>query len=212
MSDPISLIVGLGNPGAEYAATRHNVGFWFVDELARIGGSNFRNNAKFSAEYADVSINGRRVRLIKPTTYVNLSGQAVVATAQFYRITAAQILVAHDEIDLPLGDFRLKRGGGHGGHNGLRDIINKLGTNEFVRLRMGVGHPGTKERVTGHVLGRASADDREVIEAATARVLNDIDDLLAGNVAEVMNKVNRKPKAKKVASANADEASAPTKN
>ncbi|MCH9673934.1 MAG: aminoacyl-tRNA hydrolase [Gammaproteobacteria bacterium] len=195
-NDPIMLIVGLGNPGAEYADTRHNVGFWFVDELARRAGESFRMQSKFSGELADLSIDGARVRLLKPTTYMNLSGQAVVATANFYRISPSQILVAHDEIDLPIGEARLKRGGGHGGHNGLRDIISKLGQNGFARLRLGVGHPGTKARVTGHVLGRASAEDRALIDESCERVIKDIGLILRGDIDAVMNRLHRKPKKK----------------
>ncbi|MEM7252340.1 MAG: aminoacyl-tRNA hydrolase [Pseudomonadota bacterium] len=195
-SSNIALVVGLGNPGAEYTDTRHNVGFWFVDELARRGGGIFRNQSKFAGEVTDATIAGHRIRLLKPTTFMNRSGQSVVATAHFYRIDVAQLLIAHDEIDLPLGDIRLKRGGGHGGHNGIRDIISKTGSPNFLRLRLGVGHPGTKERVTGHVLGRATQSDREQIEAAFERVFERMDDLLGGDVDRVMNSLHRKPKKK----------------
>ena len=192
LNEPLQLVVGLGNSGARYAATRHNVGFWFVDELARRSGAPFRLRTKFFAELAEVIIAGQRVYLLKPMTQMNLSGQSTASVAHFYRIKPTQILVIHDEIDLPIGEVRLKRGGGHGGHNGVRDIISRLGTGDFVRLRLGISHPGAKEEVTGHVLGQASAKEREELACANERILGDIESLLRGEIEQTMNRLHRK--------------------
>ena len=191
-NEPLQLVVGLGNPGVRYAATRHNVGFWLVDELARRHGAQFRMRAKFLAELTEAAIGGQRVHLLKPMTQMNLSGQSVFSVAHFYRIKPAQILVIHDEIDLPLGEIRLKRGGGHGGHNGVRDIISRLGTGDFVRLRLGISHPGDKNEVTHHVLGQVSAEERAELTYANDRVCGDIESLLQGNMEQVMNRLHRK--------------------
>ena len=160
---PPQLIVGLGNPGSGYAETRHNVGFWFVDRLAEAGGAAFRPEKRFHGETCELVLEGARRRLLKPSTYMNLSGQAVLAMAQFYRIPPEAILVAHDDLDLPAGDLRVKVGGGHGGHNGLRDITSRLGSQEFARLRIGIGHPGHRDAVTGHVLSKPAADERTLL-------------------------------------------------
>jgi peptidyl-tRNA hydrolase, PTH1 family len=160
---PLKLIVGLGNPGPEYAATRHNAGFWFVDELARRHGGRWRGEGKFNAELARVDIDGAQLWLAKPMAFMNRSGDVTAAFAGFYKIGADETLVAHDEIDLPLGALRLKEGGGAGGHNGLRDLIGKLG-DSFWRLRIGVGHPGSKELVTGFVLNRAGSAEQRVLD------------------------------------------------
>ena len=173
---PLTLIVGLGNPGSGYAETRHNVGFWFVDRLAEAAGARFRPESRFSGELADATLAGERVRLLKPNTFMNLSGQAVAALVRFYRFEPASILVVHDDLDLPAGEVRLKVGGGHGGHNGLRDIVARLGSRDFVRLRFGIGHPGHREGVTGHVLSKPAAEERtaldEALEAAQAELAN----------------------------------------
>lgn len=166
----ISLIVGLGNPGSRYEQTRHNAGFWFVEELARLKGAHFRPESKFSGEVCKVVLEGRDVWLLKPDTFMNRSGLAVNRLASFYKIPVEQILVAHDELDLEPGTARLKTAGGHGGHNGLRDIIAHLGK-EFHRLRIGIGHPGHRDQVTDYVLHRASQDEQISIE-------NSIDDAL----------------------------------
>lgn len=166
----ISLIVGLGNPGSKYEQTRHNAGFWFVEELARLKGAHFRPESKFSGEVCKVVLEGRDVWLLKPDTFMNRSGLAVNRLASFYKIPVEQILVAHDELDLEPGTARLKTAGGHGGHNGLRDIIAHLGK-EFHRLRIGIGHPGHRDQVTDYVLHRASQDEQISIE-------NSIDDAL----------------------------------
>jgi len=166
----IDLIVGLGNPGADYEQTRHNAGFWFVDEIARLKGAHFRPEPKFSGEVCKINLEGRDVWLLKPDTFMNRSGQAVQKLASFYKIPVDQILVAHDELDLEPGTARLKTAGGHGGHNGLRDIIAQLGK-DFQRLRIGIGHPGHRDQVSDYVLHRASQDDQIAID-------NSIDDAL----------------------------------
>lgn len=167
----IQLIAGLGNPGSKYEQTRHNAGFWFVDALARARGVGFRLENKFHGETARLSLEGREVRLLKPLTFMNRSGQSVGALARFYRIPPDQILVVHDDLDLAPGTARLKRGGGHGGHNGLRDITSALGGNGFLRLRLGIGHPGQREQVVGYVLKKAPPEEQSAIEEAIDRSL-----------------------------------------
>jgi len=155
-------IVGLGNPGAEYDATRHNAGFWFVDALADAYRGTFRTESKFFGEVARVKIGSSDVLLMKPSTFMNRSGQAIQALTAFYKIPPADVLVAHDEMDLPVGTTRLKLGGGHGGHNGLRSVHQHIGEG-YRRLRIGIGHPGAKDLVLGYVLGRASVADDKLI-------------------------------------------------
>jgi PTH1 family peptidyl-tRNA hydrolase len=163
-------VVGLGNPGAEYAHTRHNAGFWFAERLAEEGGATFRPEARFHGELAKIRFAGQELLLLKPMTFMNRSGQAVQALASYFKVEPEAILVAHDELDLPVGSARLKRGGGHGGHNGLRDIHAHLGE-AYARLRIGIGHPGHKDRVLGYVLGRPTADEEAAIrDALTAAV------------------------------------------
>lgn len=158
----IRLVVGLGNPGADYVSTRHNAGFWFVDELARRFGGQFKPEKKFHGEMARIDIAGQDVRLLKPMTYMNRSGLAIRAAADFLKIPVQAVLVAHDEIDLPPGTMRLKQGGGHGGHNGLRDTHAHMGA-DYLRLRIGVGHPGNASEVVGYVLKRPSKDEEAII-------------------------------------------------
>ncbi|HFR5735944.1 TPA: aminoacyl-tRNA hydrolase [Escherichia coli] len=163
----IKLIVGLANPGAEYAATRHNAGAWFVDLLAERLRVPLREEAKFFGYTSRVTLGGEDVRLLVPTTFMNLSGKAVAAMASFFRINPDEILVAHDELDLPPGVAKFKLGGGHGGHNGLKDIISKLGNNpNFHRLRIGIGHPGDKNKVVGFVLGKPPVSEQKLIDEA----------------------------------------------
>ncbi|GCM77913.1 peptidyl-tRNA hydrolase [Escherichia coli] len=163
----IKLIVGLANPGAEYAATRHNAGAWFVDLLAERLRDPLREEAKFFGYTSRVTLGGEGVRLLVPTTFMNLSGKAVAAMASFFRINPDEILVAHDELDLPPGVAKFKLGGGHGGHNGLKDIISKLGNNpNFHRLRIGIGHPGDKNKVVGFVLGKPPVSEQKLIDEA----------------------------------------------
>ena len=160
MNTTIKLIVGLGNPGNQYEQTRHNAGFWFIDELAKNFNGQFKAEKKYYGDTCTIHINGHDVKLIKPMTFMNLSGQGVAAYANFFKLPAESILVAHDELDFPVGKTRLKSGGGHGGHNGLRDIIDRLGNKQFMRLRIGIDHPGSSDKVTGYVLGKPSPDDR----------------------------------------------------
>ena len=159
----IDIIVGLGNPGSKYEQTRHNAGFWFVEEIARLKGAHFRPEAKFSGEVCKLVLEGRDVWLLKPDTFMNRSGLSVHKLASFYKIPVENILVAHDELDLEPGTARLKTAGGHGGHNGLRDIIAQMGK-EFHRFRIGIGHPGHRDQVSDFVLHRASKDEQISID------------------------------------------------
>jgi PTH1 family peptidyl-tRNA hydrolase len=161
----IQLIVGLGNPGREYQDTRHNAGFWLVEELARRHGGTFRLEPRLRAELARVRLAGSDLWLAKPQDYMNNSGRVTAAVASFYKMAPSAILVAHDELDLPPGELRLKLGGGAGGHNGLKDLIAHLGEG-FWRIRIGVGHPGSREQVTPYLLGRTSPAERAPIEQA----------------------------------------------
>ncbi|MBI1423355.1 MAG: aminoacyl-tRNA hydrolase [Gammaproteobacteria bacterium] len=183
-------MVGLGNPGRDYADTRHNAGFWFVDAVARKYGGSFKAEKKFHGELARTRIDGNEVWLLKPDTFMNLSGQAVLALMQFYKIALASVLVVHDELDLPVGVARLKQGGGHGGHNGLRDITNRCGGNGFQRLRLGIGHPGDKSRVTNHVLTRVSSEDQQAIEHAMADAMDVLPLVIDGEFPKAMNKLH----------------------
>jgi PTH1 family peptidyl-tRNA hydrolase len=159
---PLRIIVGLGNPGPEHLVTRHNAGFWFVDLLARRHGVEFRDYRKYSGETARISISSQDLILLKPTTYMNRSGLSVRQLSEFFKVAADDILVAHDELDLPVGSVRLKHGGGHGGHNGLRDTIAHIGES-FWRIRLGVGHPGNKTEVIDYVLSRAPRAEEDLI-------------------------------------------------
>ena len=190
MSACIDLIVGLGNPGREYEKTRHNAGFWFVDALAASANTSFRHDARFHGEVCKASFAGRDVWLLKPATFMNRSGQAVAALARFYKLPVEAILVAHDELDLPPGTARLKRGGGHGGHNGLRDIISHLGTNTFLRLRLGIGHPGTSREVVDYVLTKPAVGDRELVEAAIRDCQSVLPKVVAGEFQRAMNELH----------------------
>ncbi len=169
MSEPIKLIVGLGNPGRDYEATRHNAGFWWVDEFARKHNANFKTDSKFHGLVARTNLHGNDVHLLKPQTFMNVSGRSVVALALFYKILPDQILVVHDELDLPPGSAKLKLGGGHGGHNGLKDIIAHLGSKEFWRLRVGIGHPGDRADVVNFVLNAPRKEEQGLIEDAMQR-------------------------------------------
>ena len=180
MTDAIRLIVGLGNVGAEYERTRHNAGFWFVDEVARKAGARFSDERKFHGAVARVRDGARELWLLKPGTYMNRSGQSVVALALYYKILPTQVLVAHDELDLPPGDARLKKGGGHAGHNGLRDIHAQLGSPDYWRLRLGIGHPGHKSEVANWVLKKPAPAQRDALQAAIERSVRALPDLLAG--------------------------------
>jgi len=190
--EPIELIVGLGNPGAKYANTRHNAGFWFVDRVASAAGATFRANSRLLGESCEASVDGRRVRLLKPTTYMNRSGQSIGATLAYYKIPIARLLVVHDEIDLPSGTIRLKDGGGHGGHNGLRDIVAHLSAKNFARLRIGVGHPGQRDEVIGHVLRRAGNSEQAEVDEAIKRGLDELPMIVRGELRGAMNVLNQR--------------------
>lgn len=195
MSKAIRLIVGLGNVGASYEGTRHNAGFLFADEAARKFGGFFAPEKKFSGDVCRVKIDGREVFILKPSTFMNLSGIAVAALASFYKILPEEILVVHDELDLPPGSIKLKEGGGTAGHNGLKSITEKLGTPNFVRLRVGIGHPRNKQLsipVADYVLTRPSPDDRQLIEAAVERGIENTALISCGNLKEAANKLNEK--------------------
>ena len=185
----LKIIVGLGNPGAEYARTRHNAGFWFVDELARRHGGAFRSEGKHQAELARVRIGGDEIWLVKPMTFMNRSGGPVSSVLGFYKLAPSQMLVAHDEIDLPSGTVRLKDAGGHGGHNGLRDIIAAQGDG-FWRLRIGVGHPGSKNEVVDFVLTRAGADEQRAIDGCIVDGADAIEEMLRSGAQIAMNKLH----------------------
>ncbi len=188
MSARVHMIVGLGNPGPEYEHTRHNAGFWFLNALNP--STPFRTEKKFHGEIARTRLAGQDVWLLKPDTFMNNSGQAVLALAQFYKIGLEHILVVHDDLDLPPGVARLKQGGGHGGHNGLRDIISRMGGNGFMRLRLGIGHPGDKRKVHGHVLKKTSSDDQIEIERAIERALAVLPMVVEGELQKAMNELH----------------------
>jgi PTH1 family peptidyl-tRNA hydrolase len=182
----IQLVVGLGNPGAKYEQTRHNAGFWFVDEVARQVNARFKSDSKYKSEIARCSIAGTDCRLQKPMDFMNRSGLPVASLAAFYQIPRSGILIVHDDLDLPPGTVKLKRGGGHGGHNGLRDLIPHLGGNDFLRLRIGIGHPGHRDDVVAYVLKNASREDRAAIDRAIDEAVKVLPDIVAGNLDKAM--------------------------
>jgi peptidyl-tRNA hydrolase, PTH1 family len=188
----VKLVVGLGNPGREYETTRHNAGFWFVEELARRHGGVFRAEPRFNAEVARVQLAGSERWLLKPQDYMNNSGRVTAAVAAFYKLGVGDVLVAHDELDLPPGELRLKEGGGAGGHNGLKDLIALFG-DAFWRLRMGIGHPGVRELVTPYLLGRTSAAERAPLEAAVLQAADFVPVLLEQGAAVAMQKLHTRP-------------------
>lgn len=190
MASRIQLIVGLGNPGQQYEKTRHNAGFWFIDAIARNHGIPLKSENKFHGEAGKGRIDGEEVWLLKPMTFMNRSGQGIAALAQFYKIAAENILIAHDELDLSPGTVRLKRGGGHGGHNGLRDAIAQLGSKEFQRLRLGIGHPGHASQVSGYVLSKAPATDQALLEGAIDKALDNLSLILSGDLQQAMNRLH----------------------
>lgn len=162
----LQLVVGLGNPGPRYTDTRHNAGFWLLDRLAAESGIMLRPETRYKGDCERLELAGQPLWLLKPQTYMNLSGQSIAPLAAFFKIPRSAILVVHDELDLPPGVVRLKRGGGHGGHNGLRDTIRQLGGSDFLRLRIGIGHPGVGNDVVGYVLERPPTSERQRIDAA----------------------------------------------
>ena len=191
MDTPVDMIVGLGNPGPNYQRTRHNAGADFVRELANSIGATLSTESKFFGETTRLSLNGRDIRLLIPTTYMNRSGQAVSTMAKFYQIEPQNILVAHDELDHSPGTARFKIAGGHGGHNGLRDIIKSLGNNkEFARLRIGIGHPGHADQVADYVLKKASKGDQQLINNSIDDALQSLPLAVEGQWEQAMNQLH----------------------
>jgi PTH1 family peptidyl-tRNA hydrolase len=188
---PLSLIVGLGNPGAEHQKTCHNAGFWFVDALADRAGAVFRSDSKFHGVAANCALAGRSVWLLKPMTYMNRSGLAVSAFVNYFKIDVAELLVVYDELDLPPGTARLKFGGGHAGHNGMRDVITHVG-DEFWRLRLGIGHPGDKNQVIDHVLDRPRPEEERAIRTAIGEGLDILPVLIEHGGERAMNQLHRR--------------------
>ncbi len=186
LTTDIRLIVGLGNPGADYVDTRHNAGFWLVDLLASELGLGFRFEKRYNAEECKFKAEGKDIYLLKPQAFMNRSGQAVAALARYYKITPEQILVLHDELDLPAGTNRIKQAGGHGGHNGLRDIVNHLGSRDFFRIRIGIGHPGDSNEVINYVLHKPSVADLNAIEAANRDTLAVMPLVIEGRIDKAM--------------------------
>ena len=187
----IKLIVGLANPGNEYAATRHNAGAWFVDQLAERYHQSLKNEPKFFGYSSRITLSGQDVRLLVPTTFMNLSGKAVQAMATFYQIKPEEILVAHDELDVNPGIAKFKFGGSHGGHNGLKDIASKLGNNlNFYRLRIGIGHPGDKNKVVSYVLNKPSKSEQELIDKAIDESVRCTEILLSDSIEAAMNRLH----------------------
>jgi len=182
----IRLIVGLGNPGADYVDTRHNAGFWLIDLLASDLGLGFRFEKRYNAEECKLKAGSKDIYLLKPQTFMNRSGQAVAALARYFKIAPEQILVIHDELDLPPGTNRIKQAGGHGGHNGLRDIVNHLGSREFFRIRVGIGHPGDSNQVINYVLHKPSVADLNAIEAANRETLAVMPLVIEGRIDKAM--------------------------
>jgi PTH1 family peptidyl-tRNA hydrolase len=184
------LIIGLGNPGPKYAETRHNAGFWFLDAMVRQAGVELRSRSRQGAEVARARLHGTDCILARPTTFMNRSGLAVRAVIDYFGVDPANMLVAYDDLDLPPGTARLKQGGGHGGHNGMRDIFRHVEERDFLRLRIGIGHPGHKDAVTKYVLGRSPAQIRSVVEAAIERAVDIMPLVFAGRVQEAMTSLH----------------------
>lgn len=187
----IKLIVGLGNPGDKYTDTRHNAGEWLIERLARRFNVSLNPENKFFGKTVRTLVNGKEVRLLVPTTFMNLSGKAVGALASFYRIKPEEILVIHDELDLPPGTAKLKQGGGHGGHNGLKDIVAQLGNNNnFYRLRIGIGHPGHRDLVAGYVLNKPSPADRNALEKVLDEATDCVEMIFRDGMVKATNRLN----------------------
>jgi len=187
---PIKLIAGLGNPGEKYSKTRHNAGFLFLEHLCQHTGGVLKADKNCFGRVAKVSIADQEIRLLAPDTFMNLSGKALIAATQYYKIDMSEVLIAHDELDLDAGVARLKLGGGHGGNNGLRDIIQKTGNKDFARLRIGIGHPGVGRDVSGYVLKQANKDDQTKIDNAIAETIRVIDLIAHGEFGRAMNELH----------------------
>ncbi len=190
----IKLIVGLGNPGSEYVKTRHNAGFWWIGELCANERISLKPDKKFHGNAARLTVGGHELWLLQPMTYMNVSGRAVQALATFYKITPQEILVIHDELDLPPGTVKMKHGGGHGGHNGLKDIIAHLSTPDFWRLRIGIGHPGDRDAVLHFVLQPPRAEERVAMEESITRSLQIFPQIARGDLQAAMLKLHTRPK------------------
>ena len=186
------LIAGLGNPGSKYDRTRHNAGFWFLDALDRRQSLNLKPNRKLHGEASKESFAGADCVFLKPDTFMNHSGQAIRAATDYFQVAAERVVIAYDDLDLPPGTVRLKQGGGHGGHNGLRSTFQHLGNQNFWRVRIGIGHPGTREGVTPWVLGRASADDERAILDSIDRAADVLPDLVSGHAERAMQALHSK--------------------
>jgi PTH1 family peptidyl-tRNA hydrolase len=184
------LILGLGNPGSRYAETRHNAGFWFLDRLTAVAGARLKAQSRLQSETARASLHGVDCIFAKPTTFMNHSGQAVRAVMDYYRVSAGQLLVAYDELDLPPGVARLKQGGGHGGHNGLRDMFRHIPDHDFLRLRIGIGHPGNRDAVTGYVLSRPTGDQQRLMVQSISDALQVMPKVLAGDLPGAMTELH----------------------
>lgn len=189
----IRLLVGLGNPGPEYDDTRHNAGFWWVDEVARKLGCTLMPDRSYHGLVARVNRPGGPVWLLEPQTYMNLSGKSVSALARFFKIAPDEILVAHDELDLLPGQMKMKLGGSHAGHNGLKDIQAQLGTPDFWRLRLGIGHPGVKAEVVNYVLRKPPSSERDLVDQCVVRSMDALDLMLSGDMDKAMMKIHAKP-------------------
>ena len=201
----IRLLVGLGNPGPEYERTRHNAGFWWLDDVARKLGATLQRERSYDGLVARVNRPEGPVWLLEPLTFMNLSGKSVSALARFYKIAPEEILVAHDELDLPPGTVKMKLGGGHAGHNGLRDIAAQLGSPNYWRLRIGIGHPGVRDQVLSYVLGRPQSEHQGAIDDSITRTMPAVDAMLEGDMAKATRLVHAKP-----AEAKAETASKPS--
>lgn len=189
-NEQFELIVGLGNPGPNYALTRHNAGFWLLDRIAEHFNQPFRQDTKFSGERAQIQHDGKEIHLLKPSTFMNRSGQPVAKLAHYYKIPAEKILIAHDELDLEPGIARLKCEGGHGGHNGLRDLISQLGSREFWRLRIGIGHPGHRDKVVDYVLNKPQKHEALDIACALDDAMTSLPDILSGRLDKAMKQLH----------------------
>lgn len=196
MPAALQLVIGLGNPGARYSETRHNAGFWFVERLVDAHSARFAMEAKFRGQVARLRRPGVDCWVLKPATFMNDSGGPVQMFMQYYAVSPENALIVHDEVDFEPGIARLKRGGGHGGHNGLRDVIERTGSSEFQRLRLGVGHPGDRDAVIAYVLNRPSAGERERIDGAIGRVLEVMPLVLAGDLEKAMTELHGSEKLK----------------
>ncbi len=192
MTTSIRLIVGLGNPGRDYTKTRHNVGFWLIEELTKINNISLNLENKFFGLYGKFKYKDSDIHLLEPQTYMNLSGKSVLAVSGFYKIQPEEILVVHDELDFNPGIVKLKLGGGHAGHNGLRDIGRVLNSKNFWRLRIGIGHPGDRHKVSDYVLNKPSADDQNKIEESITDSIKILDLIFDGNFNDAMKKLHTK--------------------